>query len=113
MRQLRRLLLRTTFTPGYALLLSSKEMMDNADLFDEDVARLRNLPHEPLAELKRYLELLLAGEWPEDPACIWLDRKTMKCRYYEYRPMICREFAIGSEDCLGWRQQYVTSQENK
>lgn len=92
--------------PGYAMLLSSKEMMESADLFDEDVVRLKNLPHEAMAELRSYLERLLAGEWPEDPACIWLNRETMKCRYHEHRPMICRDFEVGSGDCLGWREQY-------
>ena len=88
------------------MLLSSKEMMDNPGIFEEDVKRLSSLPHEPMAELRRYLELLLAGEWPEDPTCIWFDRNAMTCRFHEHRPAICREFEVNSDDCHGWREQY-------
>lgn len=86
--------------------LSSQEMMDNADLFAEDVERVKALPPEAISELRDYLKNLLAGNKPEDPACIWLKKQTMRCRYHEHRPMICRDFEVGSEDCLAWRHQY-------
>jgi Fe-S-cluster containining protein len=37
----------------------------------------------------------LADGW-----CAALDRNTMLCTIYEKRPLICREFATGSDDCI-------------
>ena len=36
----------------------------------------------------------------EDAWCIALDRKTMSCTIYDRRPMVCREFEMGSYECL-------------
>ena len=36
----------------------------------------------------------LADGW-----CAALDRNTMKCRIYEKRPLICREFVMGEYEC--------------
>ncbi len=88
------------------MLLSSQELMNNAELFAEDVERLHQLPPEALMELRAYISQILSGQVRDDPACIWLDRETSRCRYYEHRPMICRDFQIGSEECLAWRSQY-------
>jgi Fe-S-cluster containining protein len=39
--------------------------------------------------------LRLADGW-----CAALDRETMSCTIYENRPWVCREFAVGSYECL-------------
>ena len=39
----------------------------------------------------------------EDGWCIALDRGTMKCRIYETRPKVCRDFAVGDYECLAER----------
>ena len=36
----------------------------------------------------------------DDGWCAALDRDTMLCTIYEKRPLICREFATGSEECM-------------
>lgn len=36
-------------------------------------------------------------------ACFWMDRGTRKCRHYEDRPEVCRQFELGGEDCLAMR----------
>ena len=41
----------------------------------------------------------LADGW-----CAALDRDSMRCTIYERRPLICREFELGSEDCLEERK---------
>lgn len=92
--------------PGYAMLLSSPKMMENPDLFEEDVKRLRSLPPSALEELQEYLRQIRDGVARSTQACIWLDQSTMRCRYHEYRPMIRREFVIGSDECHGWRVAY-------
>lgn len=32
-------------------------------------------------------------------SCAWLDRESLKCRYYEFRPAACRNFEMDSEWC--------------
>ncbi len=32
--------------------------------------------------------------------CLWLDTTTRRCRHYEHRPTVCREFVVGGEWCL-------------
>jgi Fe-S-cluster containining protein len=91
--------------PGYVMLLSSEEMM-NAEMFAEDAERLRNLPQAVILELRDYLKDLLAGIEREDSACIWFDENSMRCRHHEHRPSVCRDFEVGSEDCVGWRERF-------
>lgn len=40
----------------------------------------------------------------EDGWCAALDRDTMLCTIYAQRPLICREFAMGSAECSAARQ---------
>jgi uncharacterized protein len=35
-----------------------------------------------------------------DGWCAALDRNTLKCRIYEKRPLVCREFEMGEYECL-------------
>ena len=39
----------------------------------------------------------------EDGWCAALDRETMLCTIYDRRPLICREFEMGGDDCLDER----------
>ena len=36
----------------------------------------------------------------DDGWCAALNRNTMNCMIYEKRPLVCREFATGSHECL-------------
>ncbi|MBL4671602.1 MAG: YkgJ family cysteine cluster protein [Arenicella sp.] len=36
----------------------------------------------------------------DDGWCSALNRETMNCSIYEFRPWLCREFDMGSIDCL-------------
>lgn len=38
-----------------------------------------------------------------DGLCAALDRATFRCRIYAHRPTICRDFAMGSDDCIDIR----------
>ena len=78
----------------------------NAEMFAEDAQRLRALPAAVMSELREYLKDLLAGNEREDPACIWFDQDTGHCRHHEHRPSVCREFEVGSEDCIEWRERF-------
>ncbi len=37
--------------------------------------------------------------------CLWYDQETRRCRNYDYRPLACREFDVGGEDCLDARRR--------
>ncbi|MDB6142843.1 MAG: fe-s-cluster oxidoreductase [Pseudomonas sp.] len=45
----------------------------------------------------------------DDGWCAALDRNTMLCTIYEKRPLICREFETGSEECMNERQGIATA----
>jgi len=39
----------------------------------------------------------------DDGWCAALDRNSMRCKIYEQRPMICRDFEMGEEECIAER----------
>ncbi len=41
----------------------------------------------------------------DDGWCSALDRDTMMCTIYEKRPWICREFEMGSYECINERNE--------
>ena len=58
-------------------------------------------------DLKKDLNAFMASyQHPKtgqlDGPCYWFDHKTRGCKHYENRPRVCRDFAVGSTDCLGW-----------
>ena len=67
----------------------------------EDFAILMAAPEE--ARLVR-LEGLMSDR-PVCSPCSWLDPKTKQCRWYEFRPEICRDFDRGCKPCLDWREK--------
>jgi Fe-S-cluster containining protein len=38
--------------------------------------------------------------------CIWFDVSSGKCRHYEHRPNVCREFETGGDCCLETRERF-------
>jgi len=52
---------------------------------------------------------LLDSRGQEDSPCIWLNQGTGQCRHYASRPQVCRDFEVGSEACLAFRQQATLS----
>ncbi|MEH6549722.1 MAG: YkgJ family cysteine cluster protein [Pseudomonadales bacterium] len=42
-----------------------------------------------------------------DGWCIALDRNTMMCTIYENRPWVCREFEMGSFECIAERTEHM------
>lgn len=41
-----------------------------------------------------------------DGWCSALDRNSMSCSIYEQRPLVCREFEMGGNDCLSERSAF-------
>ena len=91
--------------PGYLGLmngvLSRDEWPD-----EDDIPRLDSMPDEARAVLLAYGADLRSGKADGDGACVWLDQTTMRCRWYEHRPQICRDLDRGSEGCRSWRDEY-------
>ena len=44
-------------------------------------------------------------DWPDNVPCFWLT-DDLRCKHYNHRPEICREFEVGSEACQGWRERF-------
>lgn len=41
----------------------------------------------------------------DDGWCVAVDRDTMRCTIYERRPGVCRDYAVGTSECLGERRR--------
>lgn len=89
--------------PGYVAILAGIDWPDQ-----DDVGRVRSMPVELRAELRRYM--LDDCRHDRSPACLWYDAETRRCRHYEWRPSTCREFAADSPECHGWREAYQVVQ---
>lgn len=37
-------------------------------------------------------------------ACSWLNLETGRCKHYEHRPDVCREFEVGNSGCRALRE---------
>ena len=62
------------------------------------------LPEWLEAEVRAVWERMQRGEFdPIGQPCIWFDQETRRCKHYEYRPEVCRDFEVGEESCLRWR----------
>ena len=68
-------------------------------VFSEGLERAcSRMPPDLAKELWDYVEALGDSDDYGQP-CIWLDMETRRCRYYEYRPKVCREFEVGGRGC--------------
>lgn len=72
----------------------------------DDYKRVCGMPVVLKKELLQYAERLARGLPSTDGVCIWFDPGTRRCKHHELRPEICRDFEIGSVECLGWRGSY-------
>ncbi len=37
--------------------------------------------------------------------CLWYDASSRRCKHYDYRPDVCRDFEPGGEDCMRFREE--------
>jgi len=61
------------------------------------------LPPDVKSDYQHGLEGRDEAGWPDCVPCFWLDPDSKKCRHYEHRPDICRDFEMGSDECRAWR----------
>lgn len=87
--------------------LAEQRRLGKRSSFARDVARYLRLPKALKRELKQYGDLIRAKQpHPRGGICIWFDEETRRCRNYDWRPDICREFEVASEGCHHWRKLY-------
>jgi Fe-S-cluster containining protein len=86
--------------PGYVVVVMNPEAWPQ---YTGDHERVDSLPDEAKSEL---LDHISSDLWAEGDPCLWLDQNTGRCRWYEYRPSVCREFRVGSPECLAWRDRF-------
>jgi len=89
--------------PGYQLMLSA--LGDSLQPDDEDKLRWQDVPEEALFPIVIYMAGVASGEIRDPGPCCWLDPVTRRCRWYEHRPQICRDYEMGGESCLVEREQ--------
>ncbi len=61
----------------------------------------QQLPEELAQEIDEAID---AGLSDLGNSCLWFDQATKTCKHYEHRPEVCREFGVGSEDCMRRRR---------
>lgn len=86
--------------------LTTGEFPDSWGDDDPDKPLWDTMPAEALAILEDY--------YTNDPnldryerglPCLWYDSEAKRCRFYEHRPTVCRDFPKGGADCREFRQQ--------
>jgi len=94
--------------PGYVVFLAepAPPWVNEIPADDPDRLRVAACPEEAREVIRLYHAGLMAGAVDGDGPCCWLDLQTNRCRWYEWRPEICRELEPGSEGCLSWRWEY-------
>ena len=81
-------------------------LIDTWKNLKDDIARIEAMPAEARDAIVRFWKAKELGEADQDGPCCWLAPETKECRWYEYRPAICRNFEVGGEDCLRVRDQH-------
>lgn len=98
--------------PGYLAVVLAPERWPGDK---GDHQRVANLPAEAQSSLldaimASVIDSRLEDRHGEDihsaEPCCWLDEVTGQCRWWKYRPSICRAFEVGSPPCLQRRREF-------
>ncbi|NNE00887.1 MAG: hypothetical protein HKN47_26530 [Pirellulaceae bacterium] len=66
-----------------------------------------SMPPDLKAELLAVMENYASPvEGELDGICCWYDQQNRTCKHHAHRPNVCRDFQVGGDDCLGWREHY-------
>ncbi len=61
------------------------------------------LPQELIDEIDAHFLGLFRGQEPQE-RCLWFDPVGRRCRHYEWRPQVCRDYELGGAACLALRR---------
>ncbi len=64
------------------------------------------LPAELQSEIDAAFGGLFRGQEPQD-RCLWFDPATRRCRHYEWRPQVCRDYELAGTACLLRRREVL------
>ncbi len=94
-------------SPRWYFALLCNPQLGNED--DPDWQRFKNLPKDALQSLLDHKEKVGKEGGKSKEPCCWLDLETKRCKWYEHRPDMCRDFEVGCEGCHSWREEYLQS----
>ena len=83
-------------TPPHLLFIKDKQFQSYPDDVYGDYKRLMAAPEEAR---QAFMTGLYDENRPNECPCSWLDPDTRQCRWYEFRPNVCRAFELGSDNC--------------
>lgn len=64
------------------------------------------LPKTLIQEIDEHFAGLARGEEPQEQ-CLWFDATARRCKHYDWRPQICREYKLGGTACLLRRREHA------
>ncbi len=64
----------------------------------------KRLTPEMRAKLKAWVFSPRRQQYGDDLPCCWMDTFECRCRHYALRPLICRDFKVGSQACRDQRE---------
>jgi Fe-S-cluster containining protein len=67
--------------------------------------RPAGMPHELVREIDGHFLGLYRGQEPQE-RCLWFDAAARRCRHYEWRPQVCRDYELAGAACLALRREH-------
>lgn len=64
----------------------------------------QQVPAELKQEVNQHIDALTDVDIGKP--CIWLDLQTRRCKHYDHRPQMCRDFEMGNPHCQRMRESY-------
>jgi Fe-S-cluster containining protein len=61
------------------------------------------MPHDLIHEIDGHFGGLFRGQESHE-CCLWFDAQARRCRHYEWRPQVCRDYELGGFACLAARR---------
>jgi len=63
------------------------------------------MPQELIDEIDGCFSGLSRGQESQE-RCLWFDTDLRRCKHYDWRPQVCRDYQLGGDGCLLAREAY-------
>jgi Fe-S-cluster containining protein len=100
------------FPPGYQIFLYPAGYLPAGEE-TADFERFHAMPASLADELREQFAAGKEGFFRGDRPCVWLDLETRRCKHYEHRPDICRNFDLGCPACRRHRDRHGVVEQNQ
>jgi Fe-S-cluster containining protein len=77
---------------------------------DHHPFRPEGLPLHLIEEIDIHFAGAFRGQEPQE-LCFWYDPEARRCRHYEWRPQVCRDYELGGPECMHLRRPFAASSE--